>query len=97
VFEGHAPGDAVRCPVEGCAFCGTVRQVAAHVADVDGADHAAAARAVERAKRGESPDGRSDDDPAVEAFVRRFEEAHGERAGYESDRQGGWLFPFEDE
>lgn len=94
VFEGHAPGDTVRCPVDGCAFSGTVRQVATHAVETDDADH----DAVERAIEGQEPGSASDPDRTptpVEEFVRLFEDAHGERGGYESDRQGGWLFPFE--
>lgn len=104
MFEGHAPGDAVRCPVEGCGFAGTVRQVAAHAAGVGDPDHDRLARRVERAR---SPDAAADrgtaeaeagaEETPVEAFVRLFEAAHGGSAGYESgEGTGGWLFPFEE-
>lgn len=93
MFEGHAPGDTVRCPVDGCAFRGTASQVVAHVVEADDADHAAAERGIgrERAASAEA------DRPAVEEFVRLFEAVHGGGANYESEAQGGWLFPFGDE
>lgn len=75
-------------------------QVAAHAVEVDDPDHDAVARALDRRggageRRASDPGGDGDPTP-VKEFVRLFEEAHGANAGYESDRQGGWLFPFDD-
>jgi hypothetical protein len=96
VFEGHTPGDAVRCPVDGCAFAGAVGQVVSHVVGTDDGDHDAVEREIDRARTSaESPED-ADRTPAVEELVRLLEAAHGTSEGYESDRGGGWLFPFED-
>lgn len=97
VFEDCAPGDTVRCPVDGCGFSGTASQVVAHAADVDDAVHDAVERAVEGERDAAGSVGDAEADPTpVEAFVRLFEAAHGGSTGYESERQGGWLFPFDD-
>lgn len=97
MFDGHTPGDAVRCPVDGCAFSGAASQVAAHVAGTDDGAHDAVARELDRARAATStPPDDADRTPAVEEFVRLFEETHGASEGYESERGGGWLFPFED-
>jgi hypothetical protein len=92
VFEGQTPGDTVRCPVDGCEFVGTVGQVGAHAAEVDDDGHDALERRLERENDGAAAD---DDRTAIDEFVRLFEAAHGESAGYEADGQGGWLFPFD--
>lgn len=93
MFGGQAPGDTVRCPVDGCEFVGTASQVGSHAADADDAGHDALERRLERERDAPAED---DDRTAVAEFVRLFEAAHGESAGYEADGQSGWLFPFDD-
>lgn len=93
MFEGHTPGDTVRCPVDGCEFRGTASQVVTHAVAADDADHAAVERELGRDRAASE----AADRPAVEEFVRLFEAVHGGGANYESEEQGGWLFPFGDE
>lgn len=90
MFDDHAPGTPVRCPVDGCGFAGTVEQVAAHVVDADDAAHD---RLERRYDLGGADDAAGETE--VEAFVRLLADAHDPAARYESDEQGGSLFPFD--
>ncbi|MFB6282145.1 MAG: hypothetical protein ABEH40_09010 [Haloferacaceae archaeon] len=105
MFEGHTPGETVRCPIDGCGFAGTVGQVAAHAAEASDGDgaHDRLARRVERMRSGPAAPDAADRDPEgegtpVDEFVRLFAAVHGPNAGYEADDGDGraWLFPFED-
>lgn len=90
MFDDHAPGTRVRCPVDGCGFSGTVEQAAAHVVDADDAAHD---RLERRYDLGNADD--ADEETEVEAFVRRLTDAHDPAARYESDDGGSSLFPFD--
>lgn len=90
MFDGHAPGDTVRCPVDGCAFAGTVGQVMAHVSRTDDAGHDRAERRVESA----AGDG-TDDATGVDRVVRTLAEEHDATDDYESEDGGFSLFPFD--
>lgn len=90
MLDGHAPGETVRCPVEGCAFAGAVGQVIDHVSRTDDAGHDRAERRVDAAAgRG------GDDETGVERVVRTLAEEHEATDDYESDDGGFSLFPFD--